>query len=555
MRRSPKYYARRRFAANCAIHLGMVHIEEWGPAEYWGHGSHGRSRWGNDDEEEENASNEDFEVVEVADGWWYIDHWLTAEDRAADFGRLPLGEGELLPAGALDGEPPDEQRVLEATGNEGASFERSYHRAVLVIWPRSRFVEVLLQAGARAALPYLEARATSCAEAHSGAERAAVLSEARRIVEAWERHISDDGRDGTDDYGFDLDGEVSKDDIGNDADPRRDAASDRTRMVTLLGGLADTQLLERFIGGAVTAQFTDSEAVALVAVARLLGARQCGELFSRLVLRRMCASPRGCVGLFARLTAEHRAPIPPDWMAALRTIAAAVVDTLPALAQRASSADRSAALKGKSADAETLADLLDALAALEAPTLRTAACAAVIANGKGFDPRAVVVPALRTMRARGTTVIRDAVGEPLWLHAADVLLARSEYPPAPPSDWRQDVKLACACVDCRQLQAFAGDPAEQTHRFRVRKDRRQHLHRQIDRHRLDMTHVTERTGSPQTLVCTKTRRTYQRRRMEYRQDIAALDVLAELVEDSRGDLASHCARIAAARERAAANVD
>jgi hypothetical protein len=91
------------------------------------------------------------------------------------------------------------------------------------------------------------------------------------------------------------------------------------------------------------------------------------------------------------------------------------------------------------------------------------------------------------------------------------------------------------------------------HRFRVNKERRQHLHRQIDGYGLDMTHVTERKGSPQSLVCTKTRRNYSRRCAEYQLDIAALTALAELIQDPTGECASHCARIAAARERAAAS--
>src|SRR5258707_15887826 len=47
---------------------------------------------------------------------------------------------------------------MEASGNEGASFERSYHRAALVIWRRERYAEVLLQAGVAAVLPYLKER-------------------------------------------------------------------------------------------------------------------------------------------------------------------------------------------------------------------------------------------------------------------------------------------------------------------------------------------------------------------------------------------------------------
>jgi hypothetical protein len=37
---------------------------------------------------------------------------------------------------------PDEQRVSEVTGNEGASFERSYRRAAIVIWDEQRYPEV-----------------------------------------------------------------------------------------------------------------------------------------------------------------------------------------------------------------------------------------------------------------------------------------------------------------------------------------------------------------------------------------------------------------------------
>jgi hypothetical protein len=544
--------------ADCAIHLGIVHIEESGPAEYSGHGLRGRRRWRSDDEEQEDVSSEDFEVVEVTDGWSYIDQWLNPEDRAAGFGRLSLGEGEVLPAGALDDEAPDEQRLLEASGNEGVTFERSYHRAALVLWPRSRFVDVLLQAGVRAALPYLEARtAPAVAETRSDTERLAMVAEAHRVVKAWEAHVDDESEGVDPDLDFDPDSSWG-DDLGEDADAGTNAAADRNRMIALLRRLADAELLERFLHGVVTLRFNGDEAAPLAESARLLGATRCGALFSRLIRHNMRAAPRGCVNLFARLVAEHGAPTLPDWATALREIATAVVDGLRAPAQRASRAENGSpgtARKGQPADGATLADLLDALAALEAPRLRAAACAAIVADGNPFDPRSVIVPALRTLCDRGRMVIGDAAGERLWLHAADTLLAQSEYPPVPPQDWRQDVKLSCNCEDCRELQSFAAHPSQQTHRFRVRQDRRQHLHRQIERHGLDMTHVTERKGSPQTLVCTKTRRTYLRRREEYRQDVAALAALAELVRDSPGELAPHCARIAAVRERAAASAD
>lgn len=109
--------------AKCAAHLGIVHIEETGGVD---------------------------EIFE------YVDEWRATDDRTVAFGRIPVRKGELLPAGALDEEPPDEKRLTEASGNEGASYGRSYHRAALVLWPAKQTISVLLQGGVVAAMPYLE---------------------------------------------------------------------------------------------------------------------------------------------------------------------------------------------------------------------------------------------------------------------------------------------------------------------------------------------------------------------------------------------------------------
>src|SRR5690606_24179588 len=91
--------------AGCAAHLGIVHIEESGWAEYnggyrgrgWEHGS----RYGNDDSDEE-ADDSEFEIGEVCDRRQFIDQWRNADDRPAAFGEIPLDDYEVLPPGALD---------------------------------------------------------------------------------------------------------------------------------------------------------------------------------------------------------------------------------------------------------------------------------------------------------------------------------------------------------------------------------------------------------------------------------------------------------------------
>ena len=70
----------------------------------------------------------------------------------------------------------------------------------------------------------------------------------------------------------------------------------------------------------------------------------------------------------------------------------------------------------------------------------------------------------------------------------------------------------------------------------------------IDSHRLDMTHVTERVGSPQTLVCTKDRRTFDRRVNQYRDEIAAMRTLVKLAPKAGDDALSK--RMEAAVRRA-----
>jgi hypothetical protein len=65
-----------------------------------------------------------------------------------------------------------------------------------------------------------------------------------------------------------------------------------------------------------------------------------------------------------------------------------------------------------------------------------------------------------------------------------------------------------------------------------------------------MTHVTERVGSPQTLVCTKDRRTFNQRMKQYRDEIGAMRTLVTLTPKS--GVAALSKRMEVAVSRAAA---
>jgi len=500
--------------ALCVAHLAVVHIGETGAAELDGN-SYDNSRrshyWGGDSDEDDlegDDEGESFTAVTADDSWQYLDEWRDTEDRTVEFGRIPLGEGQLLPVDALDGEPPDEARLTEASGNEGATYERSYHRAALVLWPAARTIEVLLDGGVVAATQYLKRLAADGVSA-----RPKAIAAARRILSAWPAV----GRR-ADSYSFHS---------------RGPEASDRTTMMEALAGLNATALLEQFIREVVTSTYDGSENAALLASAKVLGDEQAAAVLSALVEARMPDRPGGCAELLLGLAANPSpsfGQIADAAVAGLDGIGAPGSEPDDAFAWRAA---RNEARVGQLAP-EAIVNLFSALRQLKDRTLCDSAARKIALRPEVFRPVTLVVPAIERICAEQShkAPAVDPAVERLWTSAAEFLLLRSEVPPEPPSDWSLHAELPCTCADCRELQAFARDPAEKVHRFRVRKERRGHLHQVIDRHRLDMTHVTVRSGSPQTLVCTKDRRTFMARLDEYRHEISAMRNLVKLAQRS-----------------------
>ena len=485
--------------ARCLAHLAVVHIEETGAAEWEGDFHYYGSRQEDEDEDE------DFTAVTIDDSWQYVDEWRDAADQAVEFGRIPLAAGELVPAGALDDEPPDQKRLTEASGNEGATYERSYHRAALVLWPANRTIDVLLEGGVVATLAYLKRLPR-----RGKRERAEALTVAQRIVEAW----STDARR-SDRYSMGI----------------KDAkASDRANMISALIELTEPALLEHFIRTAVLPIYDGTENASLVASVTVLGVDRAAAVLSALVQARMRARSAECVELLLALTTVASP--------SFQQVAEAAVAGLDGIAKPNSEPEvnywNSPARRQAGQAPEFVRNLFAALQHFQGQSLCMAAAEKIAAHPDAFPPTTMVVPAIERICEDAdplSPAIKPAI-QHLWTQAAEFLLLRSEVPPQPPPDWRLEAKLSCTCPDCLVLQAFASDPAERVHRFRVKMERRSHLHQVIERDRLDMTHETERVGSPQTMVCTKDRRTFKARKSQYQTEIAAMRTLAKLVPKS-----------------------
>jgi 2OG-Fe(II) oxygenase superfamily len=487
--------------AGCAAHLGIVHIEESGWAEHTAGGYYGRrhrrSRWDDDDDAEE------FDVGEVCDGAYYIDQWRAPEDAPVNFGEIPIGQGEILPPGALDGEPPDESHFSEATGNEGASFERTYLRAALVIWPENRFDRICASAGPDAALARLE-QLVGAAKKLSGAKRQEATEAVSRLARALPP---------LDDYGSGKGERVS-------------------RLLDALRRFGDVDLLVEVVEPQLLDLYEGLQNRALLAAVPMLGEKRAAALLAAVVRARGPLFPYAVIELWTSLAKRH-AKSRPLLDSTLDALLEAIARYSPPKSSAWASWSRYRHLdlddefeksrEPKPLSPATVSSFLTGLHASPCEERMNDAIRGIMEKPDLFTPEKVLLPALEKLAIPAANGPAD-----IWAHCAQHYLQRSERPPEPPRDWTQNVTLPGKSPLIRELEAFARDPQAHVHRFRVRKDLRQEIHRAIDRAGLDMTHVTERSGSPQTLVCTKTHASYERALTHYQSDLTDMRRLLAL---------------------------
>jgi hypothetical protein len=509
--------------ADCALYLGIVHIEESGWAEYTGGYRCRSSRWDRDDDEDD---GEDYEIGEVCDWRHYLSHWRNGNDEAVDFGEIPLNKDELLPPGALDEEEPDESHFSEATGNAGAEFERTYLRAALVLWPQSRFNSVCLSAGVSAALARLGQLVDAANSALDDPAREQAQKEVRDLARLIPHHWQSDKNEG-------------------------ERLADFLRHLAQFGDAALIEELSRLL---LLEHYDGVQNNALAASIPVLGPQRGAVLLADLFGKRGASKPASCLRLWLQLAQDAVEGSGVSLM--LEKSAAALIPHFaacqverrsyrPVLAEHddipEEDEDNDSSVAASSTTGpghppgmtpELVAGFLRILQHQGHTSLESTAATGMMQNTRVFSPETILIPALEQMETDEPPFHSPTLAQ-LWRHCTGCFLARSEHPPVPPSDWTQPVKIGCNCTDCRELQVFIRDPVQKEHRFRVRKDRRQHLHREIERARLDMTHVTERKGSPQTLVCTKTRATYERACRRYQSDLSLFRRLESLMVSSQ----------------------
>lgn len=467
--------------AGCDLHLALLTIEESGSAEYCG--DYRRRCWR--DEEDEDGEDEDFEVIELIDGAQLLSDWQRPDGTAAGLGKVPLEDEEVSPPDALDDITPTEQSFHEATGNEGASFERSYRLAALVLWPSGRRLAVINQAGLPATLPYLSELTERWQAAGTPAD-SPLWAEAHALSGLMLRS-------------WPMDGWRSS-----------NKPSDAAAMLESLARLGDAERVDAFLADVTAAgAYGQADNEAIVQALSVLPTDRASELLRAVVAGNAAARFADCADLLARAVTTGLD---------LRSAAAALLDALPGDPARQPPPAR----PWERPPAMTPGTAVDVLRALEPmePALAEAAVATMLAWPQTWGPDAALVPAAVTLStsSQGDTT---AAGR-LCAAATAHLRQRIAEPLAPPADWSRDATLSCACRHCAELARFLADPTCESWSFKAVQAERNHVESTIANSHSDLATTTLRRGSPHTLVCTKTQASYQRRVRQRQDDLKNL---------------------------------
>ena len=125
-------------------------------------------------------------------------------------------------------------------------------------------------------------------------------------------------------------------------------------------------------------------------------------------------------------------------------------------------------------------------------------------------PAMCIVTALRDARKHHTPKDLRALGlASVWSYCLARLSATLAAPPRRADDWSIASPMKCKCELCRTLGQFL-TRQDQSLEWPLAQAKRAHVHRQLDSYGLPVSHVTKRTGRPYTLVLVKTKALFAR---------------------------------------------
>jgi hypothetical protein len=499
--------------AGCVAHLALVTFWQSGSAEGGYDGGYGRYRhrryWYDDDENDDDDASQ-YEMGEVYDQSLMANHWSDRQGGKIALGEIRLDPEEIVDHESLEDWEASREEFEGYTGNAGMTLERWYHRAAIVIWPRERHFAVLCNAGTDASIGGLASMVKllkRAAKAQREAQRQECRVFAEAIIDSWQPQSRRDAWDKTTE------------------------APDRATFLSLLQELDDPDLVHRFLSNVIAADGSIQLAKSFPAFCKRHGWLSFRDALKTVIDATSAATVARNAALLQTLCLQRDKNA--DRLLLCRELAQEAVAALLAFDAQSPANDWQVRTIDRVA---LLSSLVKSLVVIQADEPLARLMDHVLAAHDQYDvieTHVAAIFSLESWLSAASTAPHRALSH--WLAVCrSELDARVAHVPVQPTDYRRPAKLSCNCEDCRELSAFLADPDEAAHRFRVRKDRRQHLHRIIDRHGCDLTHVTDRRGNPQTLVCTKTTASYEAACRVHERDQQFLSRLEALEQQTKG---------------------
>ncbi len=469
---------------DCELYLALISVEESGSAEYTGYGYH--SHWDDDSNDAD-----DFEIGEVFDHWEKISEWHSPDGSRPVLPTLPFKAEEFCPPEDFEKMEPGDVEFQEATGNAGASFERMYHCAALVLWPRSHYLKIINQAGLTDALLVLKDLCQQWSNTHQETIKQDALTLATYILNDW----------------------LTEHCAQSNAYKQSQHIPDYLSCVVCL---ADLPLLNTFWSIiATTGIYQKEHSSALAKTAeRLPWADVVGYATATIAISAMRAQ-EACTVLLVDLCSKRTE----NECSQLSHAALALFTSLPGDPQRF---PEQPAWRQQSMvpNADAMADIILNFSMID-PDLAEKMLDYLLAWPATYNIDQLLLPAaLRLTQTASNekfsvvTRLRQVVMTHLQSRLAELL--------APPTDWRRESTTGCSCADCKALNQFLLNPEQAQWNFKAAETRRTHIQHVIGSHKCDIDYVTEKKSRPYSMVCSKNQASYQRLVKQHQGDQKAL---------------------------------
>ncbi len=465
--------------SDCDLHLALVTIEESGSAS---HAGYGRSRW---DEED----YDDYDVDEIFDRSALLSDWQGPDGSRPSFGSMPFKESELCPPECFDDLEEYETSFQEATGNAGASFERTYSSAAFVLWPKTRRVDILSSEGLAVGLPSLSElvvrweRGGSSPDSH---EKREALALAKRLTSTWPTGWF----------------------------PRITTnRTDASEMLSLLIRLGDASLMEAFLGAlASSKRYEESDNVFILKLFGRIPAENVARGIEEVIAQNALRVPEACNSLLSLSADAVKKNSGTDGrLSVLSPPLRAIVRLL---------LDSSEPISAEGNTAKIVSILLESAERIGLPSSEEV-LDRVLARSDRYTPDQALVPAALLLLGSPKTKNTPSTLR-LARFCLEFLRNRTSRPLSPPSDWSRPSSIACRCNLCLELSRFLHSSDEPVARFKLPGDGRTHLEHSIRTNPCDLEVKTEKVSRPYSLVCTKNQATYDQKVQQRESDLKNL---------------------------------